>query len=156
MTKLWSSASIRVYGGGEVDPRFLGTLSQLIGDYEARTTSISVQHGRAGDRSTTTSTRVERILEVSDLAALPIGRAVVFASGTRPILVQTEPWYAGPQADRIRAAMARPAALAVTAWTGYDLQPGTPKKGLQPATPPAAVRAAITRKTLPSNPQEPK
>jgi type IV secretory pathway TraG/TraD family ATPase VirD4 len=90
--------------------------------------SMSVKHGRAGDRSTTTSTRVERILEVSDLAALPIGRAVVFASGTRPILVQTEPWYAGPQADRIRAAMARPVPLAIKAWTGYDQQPGTPNR----------------------------
>jgi type IV secretory pathway TraG/TraD family ATPase VirD4 len=155
MTKLWSSASIRVYGGGEVDPRFLGTLSQLIGDYEARTTSMSIQHGRARDRSTTTSTRVERILEVADLAALPIGRAVVFASGTRPILVQTEPWYSGPYADRIRAAMARPAPVAINAWTGYDLQPGTPKKGLQRDPQSAAVRAAITRRALPGSTQEP-
>jgi type IV secretory pathway TraG/TraD family ATPase VirD4 len=105
MNKLWSSASIRVYGGGEVDPRFLGTLSQLIGDYEAETKTVSVQHGRAGSRSTTTSTRVERILEVADLAALPLGRAVVFASGSRPILVRTEPWYAGPHAERVHAAM---------------------------------------------------
>jgi type IV secretory pathway TraG/TraD family ATPase VirD4 len=107
MNKLWSSASIRVYGGGEVDPRFLGTLSQLIGDYEAKTRTLTVQHGRAGSRSTTTSTRVERILEVADLAALPLGRAVVFASGSRPILVQTEPWYAGPHAERVRGAMSR-------------------------------------------------
>jgi type IV secretory pathway TraG/TraD family ATPase VirD4 len=156
MTKLWSSASIRVYGGGEVDPRFLGTLSELIGDYEARTTSVSVQHGRGGGRSTTTSTRVERILEVADLAALPIGRAVVFASGSRPILVQTEPWYAGPQADRVRAAMARPAPIAVTGWTGYDLQPGTASKGLRFGVPSAAVRAAITREVLPGRPREPK
>jgi type IV secretory pathway TraG/TraD family ATPase VirD4 len=105
MNKLWSSASIRVYGGGEVDPRFLGTLSQLIGDYEAETRTVSVQHGRAGSRSTTTSTRVERILEVADLAALPLGRAVVFASGSRPILVQTEPWYAGPHAERVSGAI---------------------------------------------------
>jgi hypothetical protein len=98
---------------------------------------------------------VERILEVSDLAALPIGRAVVFASGTRPILVQTEPWYSGPHADRIRAAMARPKPVAVNAWTGYDLQPGTPKRDLKPGTQSAAVRAAITRKALPSSSQEP-
>jgi type IV secretory pathway TraG/TraD family ATPase VirD4 len=107
MNKLWSSASIRVYGGGEVDPRFLGTLSQLIGDCETTTRTLTVQHGRAGSRSTTTSTRVERILEVADLAALPLGRAIVFASGSRPILVQTEPWYAGPHAERVRGAMSR-------------------------------------------------
>lgn len=155
MTKLWSSASIRVYGGGEVDPRFLGTLSQLIGDYEARTTSVSVQHGRMGSRSTTTSTRVERILEVADLAALPMGRAVVFASGSRPILVQTEPWYAGPHAERVRAAIARPAPAVDDQWTGYNLQPGIPSMGIDSGKPPAAVRSAITRKALPGSPQEP-
>ncbi len=154
MSKLWSSASIRVYGGGEVDPRFLGTLSQLIGDYEAKTTTVSVQHGRTGSRSTSTSIRVERILEVADLAALPLGRAVVFASGSRPILVQTEPWYAGRHAERVRAAMARPPPRAV-GWTGYDLKPGIPGKGIQAATSPTAVRVAITRKAAPSGSQEP-
>jgi type IV secretory pathway TraG/TraD family ATPase VirD4 len=153
MNRLWSSASIRVYGGGEVDPRFLGTLSQLIGDYEAETRSVSVQHGRASSRSTTTSTRVERILEVADLAALPLGRAVVFASGRRPILLQTEPWYAGPYGDRVRAAMARPVPVAA-GWTGYDLKPGTPRKGILAAASPASVRADATRKALPSGSQE--
>jgi TraM recognition site of TraD and TraG len=153
MSKLWSSASIRVYGGGEVDPRFLGTLSQLIGDYEAETRSVSVQRGRAGSRSTTTSTRVERILEVADLAALPLGRAVVFASGSRPILVATEPWYAGPHADRVRAAMAGPAPGAA-GWTGYDLKPGTPRTGILAATSPTAVRTDVTRKALPSGSEE--
>jgi type IV secretory pathway TraG/TraD family ATPase VirD4 len=154
MTKLWSSASIRVYGGGEVDPRFLGTLSQLIGDYEAQTRSVSVQHGRAGSRSTTISTRVERILEVADLAALPLGRAVIFASGSRPILIQTEPWYAGPYAERVRAAAVSPAPAA-TGWTGYDLKPGVPRKGVGAGAPPAAVQLAVTRKALPSGSQEP-
>jgi type IV secretory pathway TraG/TraD family ATPase VirD4 len=128
MAKLWSSASVRVYGGGEVDPAFLGTLSQLIGDYEARTTNVSVQHGRLSSRSTTTSTRVERILEVADLAALPIGRAVVLGSGSRPILVRTEPWYDGPYADRVRAAMARQAPVVVADSTGDDLRPCGPEK----------------------------
>ncbi len=154
MTKLWSSASIRVYGGGEVDPRFLDTLSQLIGDYEARTTSVNVQRGRAGSRSTTTSTRVERILDVSDLAALPMGRAVVFASGSRPILVQTEPWYAGPHAQRVQAALARSSPV-VTGENGYDLQPGSIGRTFQWATPPTAGRAAIRRSALSGGPLEP-
>jgi type IV secretory pathway TraG/TraD family ATPase VirD4 len=153
MNKLWSSASIRVYGGGEVDPRFLGTLSQLIGDYEAETRSVSVQHGRAGTRSTTTSTRVERILEVADLAALPLGRAVVFASGSRPILVRTEPWYSGPHAERVRAAIVR-AAPKADGWTGYDLKPGRPREGMQTAAARTAVQLAAARKALPSGSQE--
>jgi type IV secretory pathway TraG/TraD family ATPase VirD4 len=146
MTKLWSSASIRVYGGGEVDPRFLGRLSQLIGDYEACTTAVSVQHRRAGGRSTTTSTRVERILDVADLAALPIGRAIVFASGSRPILVKTEPWYAGPHADRVRAVRSHYGAADRS--TGYDLQPAGPGRGIRSGSPSAAVRSAIERKAV--------
>ncbi len=138
MTKLWSSASIRVYGGGEVDPRFLGSLSQLIGDYDASTTSVSIQGVSA--KSTTTSTRVEKILEVSDLAALPMGRALVFVSGSPPILVVTEPWHAGPHAHQIRAAAANAErAQAVATRSGYYLQPGRPRKGLEPGRPPAAL-----------------
>ncbi len=144
MNKLWSSASIRVYGGGEVDPRFLGTLSQLIGDYEAETRSVSVQHGRAGSRSTTSSTRVERILEVADLAALPLGRAVVFASGSRPILVQTEPWYAGPYAERVRAAM-----------VPGDRRNRPDRLRPEAATWPTRVRVPNTRKTPLDGSQQP-
>jgi type IV secretory pathway TraG/TraD family ATPase VirD4 len=155
MTKLWSAASIRVYGGGEVDPRFLGTLSQLTGDYEARTTSVSVQHGRARSRSTTTASRVGPILDVADLAALPIGRAIIFPSGSRPILVQTEPWYAGPRAERVRAAMTRRAPAAITRCTDYDPQQGISADGIRSVTPLAALRAAITGKLLPSGAQEP-
>jgi type IV secretory pathway TraG/TraD family ATPase VirD4 len=154
MSKLWSSASIRVYGGGEVDPRFLGTLSQLIGDYEAETRSVSVHHSRAGSRSTTTSTRVERILEVADLAALPLGRAVLFASGSRPVLVQTEPWYAGRHAERVHAAMTRPGPVA-GGWSGYDMKPGIPTKGILAATWLTTVRVGGKRKALLSGSQEP-
>jgi hypothetical protein len=80
-------------------------MSQLIGDYELVTTSVSVQRGVASSRSTTTSTRPERILDVADLAAMPRGRAIVFAGG-RPFLIETEPWQAGPHADRVRASIA--------------------------------------------------
>lgn len=141
MTKLWSSASIRVYGGGEVDPRFLGNLSQLIGDYEASTTSVSIQGATA--KSMTTSTRVERILEISDLAALPMGRALVFISGSPPILVETEPWHAGPHAHRIRTASPSPAWVpAISARNGYNLQPGRPRHAVGRSEPPPGVHPA--------------
>lgn len=106
MKKLWSAANIRVYGGGVSETQFLGDLSQLVGDFEPETTSVSVQRGVSSSRSTSTSTRVEKILEVSDLAAMPRGRALLFASGTRPVLVETEPWQNGPHADAVRASLA--------------------------------------------------
>lgn len=102
MRKLWSAANVKVYGGGVSEVEFLSELSQLIGDYELDTTSFS--HGRGG-RSTSRATRRDRVLDVSDLGALPRGRAVVFASGAPPTLLATIPWMAGPQADAVRASI---------------------------------------------------
>lgn len=107
MAKLWSAANIRVYGGGVADPRFLGDLATLIGEYEPYTTSVSVQHGIGRSRSTTTSTRLERILDAADLYALPRGRCVVFPSGSRPALLETLPWQTGPHAPAIQASLSR-------------------------------------------------
>ena len=104
MRKLWSAANVRVYGGGVGEAEFLRELSELIGDFE--TVSTSVSRGRQG-RSTSRQYRRERVLDVADLGALPRGRAVVFASGVRPTLVRTLPWMTGPRAAEVRASIAR-------------------------------------------------
>ena len=59
------------------------------------------------DRNVTRATERERILDVSELAGLPRGRAVVLASGAPPALVQTLPWMSGPFADEIRESLRR-------------------------------------------------
>ena len=43
-------------------------------------------------------TDTDGLLDVADLAALPKGRAVVLASGSRPTLIRTQPWMTGPHA----------------------------------------------------------
>lgn len=101
MSKMWSAANIRVLGGGVSEGRFLGDIATLIGDYEPETTSLSLSTGQQRSRSTTVSTRVEKILDVADLAALPRGRALLLAAGTRPVLVATEQWKEGPHKDRV-------------------------------------------------------
>ncbi|MEJ7894181.1 MAG: TraM recognition domain-containing protein [Solirubrobacteraceae bacterium] len=103
MRKLWSAANIKVYGGGVSEVEFLSELSQLVGDFDLNTTSVS--HGRGG-RSTNRAVRRERVLDVADLTALPKGRAVVFASGAPATLVRTLPWMAGPRAGEVRASIA--------------------------------------------------
>lgn len=103
MRKLWSAANIKVYGGGVSEVEFLSELSQLVGDFDLNTTSVS--HGRGG-RSTNRVVRRERVLDVADLTALPKGRAVVFASGAPATLVRTLPWMAGPRAGEVRASIA--------------------------------------------------
>lgn len=104
MRKLWSAANVKVYGGGVSEVEFLSELSQLIGDFDLSTTSVS--HGRGG-RSTNRAVRRERVLDVADLQALPKGRAVVFASGAPATLVRTLPWMAGPHAAAVRASIAK-------------------------------------------------
>lgn len=106
MPKLWSAANIRVYGGGVSDPKFLSDLVQLIGEYEPTTYSTTVQSGRGQhSRSTSASTRQEKILEIADLFAMPRGRALVLPSGSPPVLIRTLPWQTGDHADAVKASL---------------------------------------------------
>jgi|SRR5690606_33156587 len=103
MKKLWSASNVKVYGGGVSEAAFLEDLAKLIGDRDKLAVSTSV--GR-GSRNVSQHLQRERILDVSDLAAMPKGRAVVLASGARPTLIRTRPWMTGPHADAVRASIA--------------------------------------------------
>ena len=107
MTKLWSAATIRVYGGSASESEFLEHLSLLIGDFELQGRSVTYASGGGGaDRRTVTrQVRRERILTVADLGALPRGTVVVFASGTRPTLARAIPWMATDDAALIQASI---------------------------------------------------
>lgn len=83
MRKLWSAATVRTYGGGVAEPEFLNELASLIGDYER--TSLSHSESASGTSKSWSGTS-EQILNARDLGAMPPGRIVVFASGTRPVL----------------------------------------------------------------------
>lgn len=79
MDKLWGASNIRVAGSGLSDDKFLPYLEKLIGarDVLKRSSSTSGRNGR----SVSSSMQRESILEVSDLGALPRGRAIVTGSG---------------------------------------------------------------------------
>ncbi len=102
MRKLWSASNVKVYGGVS-EEAFLESLSKLIGDYDRLSSSTS--YGR-GQRTVSQQLHRVRILDVADLGALPKGRAVVFASGSRPTLIRTVPWMAGPHAADVQASIA--------------------------------------------------
>lgn len=53
------------------------------------------------------SVRRDRVLKVSDLGAMPPGRALVLASGTKPVLVETIPWWQGPYANAVKASLTK-------------------------------------------------
>ncbi|MGP5220574.1 type IV secretory system conjugative DNA transfer family protein [Arthrobacter rhombi] len=104
MRKIWSAANVVVYGGGVKEDTFLRTLSDLIGDYSYN--SVSQSNGRGGSSSSRQEGK-ERILDVSDLAEMERGRAVVFASGARATLVKTQPWWKTEHKDSVNESISR-------------------------------------------------
>lgn len=110
MDALWSASTIKVIGSGIDDPDFADKLSRLIGDHDVETTSTS--HSESG-KSTSVSTRQERILPADAIRALPKGTALCFATGMRAAMLTLRPWYLEPEAQELSAASAR-ASQAIT------------------------------------------
>jgi type IV secretory pathway TraG/TraD family ATPase VirD4 len=142
MEKLWSAANIRVYGGGVSDANFLERLSKLIGDYDIMSSSVSYNKG---ERGTSKQTQRHHIMEVSDLASMPPGRAVVFPSGIPATMIKTVPWMVRPDAGAVKASFARhdPGAgqamipQGANAWVSAGKPPaGGGSQGGQPPGPP--------------------
>ncbi|MFF2772895.1 type IV secretory system conjugative DNA transfer family protein, partial [Streptomyces bacillaris] len=104
MKKLWSAANAKSYGGGVDEIGFLKDFSDLIGPYEHVTLSSS---SGPGGRTNQVGATSEPILDASDLAAWPRGRAIVKASGMPAVLVRTVPWMAGPHAQAVRDGLAQ-------------------------------------------------
>ncbi|MFF1452685.1 type IV secretory system conjugative DNA transfer family protein [Streptomyces sp. NPDC058274] len=101
MDTLWGAATVKLLGAGLDDADFVEKVSRLVGEHDVST----VSHSRSKDgRSRSTSYRLERILPVDRIRALPKGTALLLATGVKPALVTLRPWYAEPGADRIAAA----------------------------------------------------
>ena len=134
MRKLWSASNVKVYGGGVDEDAFLEHLSKVIGDFDAQTSSVS--YGK-GHRQVSQQLHRERILDVADLAALPKGRAVVFASGSRPTLIKTAPWMTGRHAEAVRASInAHDPEAAATLTTAAEELAAVERAETQPAAVP--------------------
>ena len=100
MKKMWSAANIRLVGAGVAETTFLRELADLVGDRDVRSGSTS--SGKGG-YSTSQSLRREKILDVSDIGALPAGRALLFSSGNPPALVKLLPWWEQDYSSRVSA-----------------------------------------------------
>ncbi len=103
MRKLFSAANEVVYLGGVKESEWLRELSDLIGDYDHLTNSVSYSKG---GRSPNASLSRRKILDMSELAELPRGRAILMSSGLRTAMIKTVPWMESPKADKIRASIA--------------------------------------------------
>lgn len=102
--KLFSASNVKIYGGGVSETGFLEDLSRLVGEHGRIPSSTTTGTG-PGSRSVSYQVQRQRTLDVADLAALPKGRALVFASGARPALVRTVPWMTGPHAAAVKASI---------------------------------------------------
>jgi len=105
MRMLGSSANMFAYLGGVRDKAYLEELAALIGSFDRR--SVSTSQGRdSSSHSVSVQTTRELIMTVDELAALPMGRAIVQVHQARPQLVQTVPWFvSNPHQDGIKASL---------------------------------------------------
>lgn len=92
---LSDAANLTWYGGNVDDKKYLGDLAASIGDHYVETESMSVstslRNGTGG--SSQRSWQRERIMDVSDLEALPHTRAIVKIGGSKPLLVKKDFWF---------------------------------------------------------------
>lgn len=116
MQKLWSAANVRIVGPGVAQDTFLRTVSELAGDHDVRARSTSA--GGKGGRTTSTSIQRRRLLEVSDLTAMPPGRAVAFSTGIPAILLKLDHHSTKPYADLVAESHRYYEARAVSAARG--------------------------------------
>ena len=104
MAALWGASTKKVIGAGIDDPRHARDLATLVGQHDVPVISVSYGDGRTSQQ---VSLRRQEILEPADIRALPPGTALLLATGARPALISLRPWYTGPDAPRITAAIAR-------------------------------------------------
>ena len=104
MAALWGAATKKVIGAGIDDPRHARDLATLVGQHDVPVISVSYGDGRASQQ---VSLRRQEILDAADIRALAPGSALLLATGARPALISLRPWYSGPQAPQITAAIGR-------------------------------------------------
>jgi len=104
MAAMWGASTKKVIGAGIDDPRHARDLATLVGQHDVPVLSVSYGDGRASQQ---VSLRRQEILDAADIRALAPGSALLLATGARPALISLRPWYTGPQASQITAAIGR-------------------------------------------------
>ena len=90
-------------GSGVDDMVFLRDRSDAIGEHSVISGSASKS---GGGKSVSRQKSSSRTIDAASLRSLPRGRAVMFAAGTKPVLLRTVPWMEGPHADKVLASIA--------------------------------------------------
>jgi type IV secretory pathway TraG/TraD family ATPase VirD4 len=102
---IWDASTTKVILGGLAHAEDLQRISQLAGEIDEPVRTRT--HG-AGGASTSISPRRLSALPVERLRTLPDGTAIVLARRTPPVEARLQPWWDGPHATDIRAALTSP------------------------------------------------
>jgi type IV secretory pathway TraG/TraD family ATPase VirD4 len=103
MAALWSAATIKLIGAGIDDPKLAEDLSRLVGDHDVPVGSAT--RDGTGHYSWQTSVRRQRILDAAQIRALGKGTALLLATGVKVAMIDLLPWYDGPDAAALTAAV---------------------------------------------------
>jgi type IV secretory pathway TraG/TraD family ATPase VirD4 len=127
MATLWGAATKKIIGAGVDSPRLARDLATLVGQHDVPIRSLNYGDGRVSE---SISLRRQDILEPAAIRALPPGTALLLATGIKPALIRTTPWYSGPRAaeitEAVRAAQEQIRQGAVQADPWYRNQPPHP------------------------------
>jgi type IV secretory pathway TraG/TraD family ATPase VirD4 len=127
MATLWGAATKKIIGAGVDSPRLARDLATLIGQHDVPVRSLNYGDGRVSE---SISLRRQDILEPAAIRALPPGTALLLATGIKPALIRTTPWYSGPRAaeitDAVHAAQEQIRQGAIQADPWYRSQPPHP------------------------------
>ncbi|MFI0722086.1 type IV secretory system conjugative DNA transfer family protein [Streptomyces sp. NPDC021224] len=120
MDALWSAATIKLIGSGIDDADFADRLSRLVGDHDVETTSVTTS---PTGRSTSTSTRTQRVLPPDAIRALPKGTALLLPTGIRPALLDLTPWYKDPAAAKLVSLASRATTSSIAQKANTEVAP---------------------------------
>lgn len=102
MEAMWSAATVKVFGAGLDDHKIVEALSKLIGQHDVSTTSFSYGEGK-GNHSV--QLRRQEIMEGADIRQIDKGDCLLFATATRPMLLEMQPWYRSALSTRVSTAI---------------------------------------------------
>lgn len=105
LAKLWSASNNAIYLGGIKEVSALENFSKLIGTH--RVDQVSRSSSSSGSsRSVNVDSDERPIATVDDLASLPEWRAWLFATHSRPVLLEIQPWFKGEHRIEIEQSLA--------------------------------------------------
>lgn len=99
---IWDASIVKIVLGGASNSRDLHDLSQLVGERDEETDSVT--QDAYGGHSSQRSIRRVPILPPDVLRTMPFGTGVILLRAARPIITDLRPWTTRPDADALKKA----------------------------------------------------